>query len=497
MNVTSLAQILRPRLDAAGYTVDAVVDAITADGQQALLRNQTFPATLALRGRDDALATLIRLFLLQQPQPSDAVAQALGTPEELPEILALTSMNMVAALVDIRPYDSPDDGASGYLVSDLAPSLDGVQSPVRPDYVLGASPASTTLAQLISRTQVGAALDLGTGCGIQSLHLARHAERVVATDLNPRACELTALTFALNGVEVDVRLGSLYEPVDDEHFDLIVSNPPYVMAPPSKEGEKLTYREGDMRADDLVRAVIDGGVDHLTPGGVLQVLGSWRSNPDHAEGLPVHLVQHAIDAGCDVFLLERERLSRFEYIEMWLADAGLLGTESYTAKYDEWIAYFEQLGIDEVGMGWVWVRKPAEGQSRGPVVRMESWPNPVAQPVGPAYAQYARALDLVADPGFASTTLVIAPNVDEERIYVPGAEDPSHIVFKSREGFNRYLIASSELTAVLENCDGDLPLDALIAAVCELMDKDDEATRTALLSHAASAVMDGILLASG
>ena len=108
-------------------------------------------------------------------------------------------------------------------------------SRTRPDYVLGVSPASTSLAQMTMRTPVDSALDLGTGCGVQSLHLARHARRVVATDVNPRALQLSRLTAALNQVEVDIRDGSLYEPVAGERFDLVVTNPPYVMSPPTTQ----------------------------------------------------------------------------------------------------------------------------------------------------------------------------------------------------------------------------------------------------------------------
>ena len=66
--------------------------------------------------------------------------------------------------------------------------------------MLGVSSASTTLAQLTVRRPVGRALDLGTGCGVQSLHLARHARSVTATDLNPRALELAALTAAVDAL---------------------------------------------------------------------------------------------------------------------------------------------------------------------------------------------------------------------------------------------------------------------------------------------------------
>ena len=102
-----------------------------------------------------------------------------------------------------------------------------------PDFVLGVSSASSTLAQLTVRAPVARALDLGTGCGVQSLHLARHAGQVVATDLNPRALALAEMTAMINSVEIDLRQGNLYEPVAGERFDLITSNPPYVMSPPS------------------------------------------------------------------------------------------------------------------------------------------------------------------------------------------------------------------------------------------------------------------------
>ena len=53
--------------------------------------------------------------------------------------------------------------------------------------------AVVTLADLTIRRPVGTALDVGTGCGIQALLAARHAERVVATDINERALVFAAV----------------------------------------------------------------------------------------------------------------------------------------------------------------------------------------------------------------------------------------------------------------------------------------------------------------
>jgi methylase of polypeptide subunit release factors len=58
---------------------------------------------------------------------------------------------------------------------------------------------------------VGSVLDLGAGCGIQALLAARHADRVVASDLNPRAVGIAAFNAALNEVAVDCVEGDLFE----------------------------------------------------------------------------------------------------------------------------------------------------------------------------------------------------------------------------------------------------------------------------------------------
>ena len=90
------------------------------------------------------------------------------------------------------------------MFSDLTPGLDSHVAPMRSDFVLGLSSASSTLAQLTIRRPVASALDLGTGCSVQTLHLATHAETITATDVNPRALELAALTLTLNGVEAEL-----------------------------------------------------------------------------------------------------------------------------------------------------------------------------------------------------------------------------------------------------------------------------------------------------
>ena len=72
---------------------------------------------------------------------------------------------------------TPTTAATGGWSATSRPGLDGAPIDVDADHVLGISSASTSLAQLTVREPFGRALDLGTGCGVQALHLAEHVDR--------------------------------------------------------------------------------------------------------------------------------------------------------------------------------------------------------------------------------------------------------------------------------------------------------------------------------
>ncbi|GAB3622417.1 class I SAM-dependent methyltransferase [Mariniluteicoccus endophyticus] len=480
-----LAHRIRDAFHDADYTVDAVLERIGEEGQRALGRNSTVAAERHLAVASDPLATLVRLFVLQQEVPRTQVEAALPGLVG-PMVAAGLLVGDTRAAVDVRPYAS-DDGASGWIVSDLTNGLDGPQQPPREDYVLGVSPASTSLAQMTIRRPFGSALDLGSGCGVQSLHLARHCGRVVASDLNPRANRLASWTFALNGLDVDQRLGSLYEPVDDERFDLVVTNPPYVMSPPDEH--RLTYREGSFTADGLMEAVVRGIDGRLNPGGTLQVLGNWAILRD---GGWEERLRSWIPAGHDALVMERERLDPYEYIEIWLADAGLVGTDAYAARYREWLDYFDQLGIVGVGMGWLSVHRT---DSSHPDLRVESWPHAVEQPVGDAFREQQEGVAAArcSDDVLWATPWALADDIVQETIGAPGAEDPSHIVLRSQRGFRRAVEVDTGLGGVLGACDGDLPLGVIVDVVAGLLEVDAASLRTEVLPRVRELVADGML----
>jgi len=66
-------------------------------------------------------------------------------------------------------------------------------------------------------------LDLGCGTGVVGVLAQAAGARVVATDIDPRACAAARD----NGLG-DVRRGDLFEGVQGERFDLVAFNPPYL-----------------------------------------------------------------------------------------------------------------------------------------------------------------------------------------------------------------------------------------------------------------------------
>jgi methylase of polypeptide subunit release factors len=103
------------------------------------------------------------------------------------------------------------------------------------DYVMGVSPSSLVLAGMTVRRKNESTLDVGPGCGIQAILAATHSDRVVGVDCNPRAIGLARFNEGLNGIHnVEFREGDMFAPVRGETFDLIVSNPPFIISPENR-----------------------------------------------------------------------------------------------------------------------------------------------------------------------------------------------------------------------------------------------------------------------
>nr|WP_233405286.1 class I SAM-dependent methyltransferase [Actinotalea solisilvae] len=480
----------------------------------ALDREQTLPALrVARRAGEDPLAVLVRLFLC-----GDEVTRA-EVDAALPGVRADGALRLglvdaagsgrgdaVRAVVDLAPvtYESPD-GAAGewFVASDLGEATTGAA--LRPDHVLGVGGASTTLARATIRTPRRRALDLGTGCGIQALYAATHSDEVVATDVSERALAFARFNAALAGVDLDLRLGSMLEPVADGGFDLVVSNPPFVITPrtrpsaaqPSAGLPLYEYRDGGRAGDDLVRDLVTDVGSVLAPGGVAQLLGNW----EHRRGEPWQdRVGAWLDrAGLDAWVVQREVLDPAEYAETWLRDGGATAdrdAEGWAGAYGAWLDDFAARDVEAVGFGMLVLRRPS-GDSGVTLRRLEERTAPLRRPLGEHLASSLAAHDWLEahdDAAVLATRLAVAPDITEERHLRPGADDPMLVLLRQGGGFGRTVRAGTGLAGLVGACDGELAVGRLVGALASLLDVGAAELGAELLPQVRDLVRDGFLV---
>jgi hypothetical protein len=486
---SGLATRLRTALVGAGFTYDGVAAVLGTTAHTALSRNETLPGLRATTG-GSPVETLTRLWLLQATVPASQVERAL--PDLLDPLctagLLERSVSEVRARVDVRPYAADD--LDLWVASDLTPGLDGRPTRVSPDHVLGISSAATSLAQLTVRAPVSRSLDLGTGCGVQALHLATHSERVVATDVNQRALRLTRFNAALNEVadRIEVREGSFFEPVAEDRFDLVATNPPFVISPAT--GEQLVYRDSGLPGDRVVEHIVRGVPDLLTPGGTAQVLANWMI----VRGQPWDERLAGWIEGCDAWVVQREVVDLPTYVELWLKDAGIHGGPEYHRRYDTWLSWFDEQGAEGVGFGWINLRRVEVDDA---TVRLEDWPYDVEQPIGPEvtnlFSRIARLRDLT-DEQVGATRLTARADLRQETYGAPGAEDPSEIVLRQQRLVRRARQVDTVEAALVGACDGELTVDQILAALGQILDQDRVDLRASYLPVVRDLVVEGFLV---
>ncbi len=133
---------------------------------------------------------------------------------------------------------------------------------------------------------VGQALDVGTGTGALALSMAHEnmAGSVLGVDVSEDALDLARSNAARAGLEsrVGFRRGSLFEAVNGEVFDWVVSNPPYVATdelsatePEVREWEPRLALAGGADGLDVIRPLVAGAATVLRGGGWLALEVGW------------------------------------------------------------------------------------------------------------------------------------------------------------------------------------------------------------------------------
>ena len=97
------------------------------------------------------------------------------------------------------------------------------------------------------------------------------------------------------------------------------------------------------------------------------MLANWVDRRGRSRGTSGSAAGCADD--CDALVVQREVLDPAAYVELWLKDAGLHGGADYLERYDTWLSWFDEQGIEGVGFGWINLRAVGGRQRR----RTTSW----------------------------------------------------------------------------------------------------------------------------
>jgi hypothetical protein len=379
---------LRAALERADFTVERIEATLgvgelsSAPGEAALHRRRL--------GGDDAFSTIGRLFLLGDAVERPLVAAALA-PGPLERVTALGLLESVGgevrASVRLLPH------GDYYLASDH------VAAEPSWDWVAGIHAPSATLAKLAVRLPVEAALDLGTGCGIQALLAAKHSQRVVATDVNARALAFARFNAALNGIDViEFRQGDLFEPVANERFGLVVANPPYVISPDTS----YAYRDSGLPRDALCRQIVQRVPRFLAERGFAHILVGWVHAPGDGDEWAEPLRDWVRGTGCDAWLLHYRTDDPLTHAAGWLAPLAGSSPAQYDAALGRWLDYCRRLEIEAVGYGAVVLRRRSDGPNW---VRVDELPIERLEPATEHTLRVFAAEDLLAALPDASALL--------------------------------------------------------------------------------------------
>lgn len=522
-------------LEEVGFRAEPIARLLGPETVEALSRDQAAPALRVLRRvRSEApedpeasasrrLAVVVELLLLARPVALAELEAALpGISARELERLGLVELDegVARSLVDLDVHVG-DDGFELWVASDHS-AFQRPGAPLRRDHVLGVGGASQTLVQIADPRPAGTALDLGTGCGVQSFHLLRRVDHVVATDLSERALAFARFNLVLNaqalrldphdlGRRIELRQGSLVEPVAGEVFDLVVSNPPFVITPRTPdedESARYTYRDGGREGDALIRELVRDLEAVLAPGGSAHLLGNWEIRAEDAERADGRLerawsrrVEQWIPEGLDAWVIQRDIESPQSYAETWLRDASEnLERERYERAYDAYLEDFAARGVVGIGFGWLRLDRP-QPRSQAPARRrFEHIGHPVQQPVGAVLAESVRRereLELLG-PSWEDLRLDVPEHVTEERHGRPGAQDPAVILVRQGAGLQRTAVLTSAAAGLVGACDGELSVGQIVGALGVLLEWEAAPGRRPqealdLLEQTRSLLIDGFL----
>lgn len=485
------------------------------------------PALVKLEDEADEPAqqlknALYRFFLLGSPVTAqqfslmtDDFSLALAKEMALVDFEApLTSNTLVQPKISIVTYaftqttylDSGEESTEHliYVISDLR-RIAGKQT-LEQEYVMSIGGATKSLANMLitdpqytrllgaktdSGTPAPTAVDIGCGSGAQALILAKCGYETYATDISEKALEYTQMNAHLNNVQITTLKGSLFEPVAQLglDFDLIVSNPPFVItAQQLRENKQYTYRDAGLEADRLLYEFIATAVKYLKDKALALFIANWEERQDRHWSVPI---MQSLPNNAELWAIRRQTQSTSQYVDLWMKDAEnpQSNYKQYERNYRIWLKDFENRQVESISFGYFILQRHDElitqdlqAQPLSPVHEpvIQQWTmfedgySYLNQPHEKAildtmrvknYLQYAKR-----DPEYClmQEVLLRREDVTEERSYTPGEQDPRTIVMSQSSSLGRSVALNYIQAGFLGACSTQLSGESIVNAMATL-----------------------------
>lgn len=476
---------LRAVFKTVGYTDAGVLEALDVKDLSSI-QGDDLPLLLHRTRAGAPIDILIRLFLINVSCDTEAVRRAIR-PMEIETWakagIVHTNQTSVVAAVQLLPFRDI------LLAYDLPMVLN---TPLKQDYVMGIGSSTLTLANLTVRRHSRKTLDLGTGCGVHGLLAASHSHKVVGVDLNPRAVAFAAFNSGLNNVSnMDCAQGDLFEPIQGQTFDLVVTNPPFVISPE----KRYIYRDGGMQADQITRKIVQQVPNFLNESGFCQILCNWaeKKGQDWRE----RLQQWFAGTGCDVWVMRSETRDAATYASTWIRHTEKHETEQHAERFRKWMEYYDDQDINAVSAGIITMRRK---KARPNWFRADDAPEKMRGPCGDYILRGFELRDFLEtmydDGELLNTRLHVSPDVCLERQSVPSADGWIDDITRIR--LTRGFAYSGDIDTFVANlvvaCNGERRLGDLVDEMAVSLDTEPAKIKSTFCGIVRSLIERGFLL---
>ena len=475
------ASRLRDFLLATGYTEENLRERGVAELPSAKLRN--LPKLIHITREPSCLNSLLRWFWLGQTQDLSSVESLV--PSWFID-LALRCGLLCQQDASLLPRALLVHFEGFFLTSDHPRIIEQEDAGM----VLWPNTTSKILGRFAVRRPSEATLDLGTGNGILALGAASHSQRVVATDLNPRATECAMFNLRLNGVaNVECLTGDGFAPVKEQKFDLILANPPFFITP----SNDYMFCENPMELDFLCRSLTRQAPAHLNDGGYFQMLCEWAQVRE--QPWQERIAEWLQGTGCDAWVLKGQTHSLSEYAQMRITET--VATADRDAElYERYMSYYRERGVEAIHGGLVALRR-RDGNNWVIIEEVAETPS---SPFGDTVLMRFAARDFLqansSEEAISATRPKLSPHVRLESFFnqANGKWQPSGLTLRLTKGFPFFVDVQPLLAEFLGRCDGSRTLSELCAELAVKLQKPAETVQRESIGIVRSLIERGLLV---